>query len=269
MPILEVATNGQLAGPITLGGPFAPVKGIDGPGGEVVAGIGLGVGEVVGRGAWGTVRHARVGARTDVSETQWGVGEVALGAGRIVLVVIRGRHELGRGAAGRGGRIGVVVGGAIVAASSRAGAGVAVRHAERGPRGRLEVLRVLARRGLMVMLLGGDGGQVGRRVDGHGLRTRRETAGLEDVGDGAGRGGTVTRGGLLELDLGRKVSRRQRLAVRTHARHVEFVVAGGGGRDRPRPSGGGGSGSEVAWKSVSRRWKPSGSAVRPRGRGGL
>lgn len=130
--ILKVAADSNLAGTVPLGSPFAPIKGIHSPRCEIIAGARLGVNDVVAHAAGGGVRHARVGAGTNVGQAQWRVGDVALGAGRAVLVGIGRRDKLRRGAARRGRSIGMVRGGrGSIVAGGGAGARVAMGQAQR------------------------------------------------------------------------------------------------------------------------------------------
>lgn len=223
--IFEVAADGNLASAVALWPPLAPVKGIDGPGRKIVAGSRLGVGGFVAHGIGRAVGHARVGARANVGQAQWRVGYVAVGGGRSVFGRIGGRSKLRRGAAGRGRGIGMV-GGRGIEASGGAGAGIAVREAQRRPgRGRVVLhggllLRGMLRRSLLLLLLllermlrrlhrGVHGGQRRSGVGGHWVRPRCQATGLQGVGNSRSaeaRVGTLGRRGggcLFKLDLGR------------------------------------------------------------------
>ncbi len=241
--ILEVAANSNLAGTITLGCPFAPIKGIDSPGCEIIAGARLGVYDVVAHTAGRAVGHARVGAGTNVGQAQWRVGYVALGAGGAILVDVGGRDKLRRGAAWRGRGIGMVRGGSCIVAGGGAGARVAVREAQ----WRLAARRIVLHGALLLGLRllgeavlrrhrGVHAGQLRSVVGRHWMRPRCHASRLQDVGDGGGVDtGAGTRCGetlrqrrrwrqcVVKLDLGRIIAKRRSRHLRAYG-HVQLVV---------------------------------------------
>lgn len=67
MSIFQVAAYSELTSAITLGRPFAPVEGVNGPRRKVIARSWLGIVGVVGHGSSSAIGHARIGAGTNIS----------------------------------------------------------------------------------------------------------------------------------------------------------------------------------------------------------
>ena len=95
MTILEIASDGHLAGAIALRRPFTPVERVRCPWRHVVAGPGRCVLHGKVHTAGQAVGQSRVGAWSNISQTKRGVRHVPLGAWRIVASVGWG-HELRR-----------------------------------------------------------------------------------------------------------------------------------------------------------------------------